>query len=141
MTMFEAAPLLLVVLCNIGYHLISKSISENVNPFLGLIGTYGIACLGSLVLFLITKNTVFQNEKGGISIYNLLLGIVIIGVEGGYMLMYRAGWEISKASLMANIILAVALLLAGVVFYKEGITIKQIIGMVLCIFGIVLLKN
>lgn len=141
MTMLEAAPLLLVILCNIGYHLISKNISNGINPFLGLVGTYGVACFVSACLFMVTKNTIFQNNKSGISIYNILMGIVIIGVEGGYMLMYRAGWEISKASLMANICLAVVLMFVGVFFYKEGIDLRKIAGIALCIIGIVLLKR
>lgn len=56
------------------------------------------------------------------------------------MLMYRAGWEVSKASVCANIILAVLLLIIGTVFFKELLDIKKIIGVLLCILGIVLLR-
>lgn len=87
----EFALLLLVNICNIGYHLLTKSIPDNSNPFLGLVETYGIACLGSMVLFFVTKNTLFHDEKAGLNIYNILLGIVVIGIEGGYMIMYRIG--------------------------------------------------
>lgn len=84
-------PLGLVICCNLGYHLFSKSLPCNTNPFIGLSATYGMAFLGSLTLFAITRSTVYSNQKDNISIYNLLLGVVIIGVEGGYILMYRAG--------------------------------------------------
>ena len=90
--------------------------------------------------FLITKNTIFANEKNSINIFNLVIGLIIIGVEGGYMLMYRTGWEVSKASVFANIVLAGLLLILGAVLFKESIDAKKIIGVVLCALGIALLK-
>ena len=133
-------PLMLVICCNLGYHLFSKSLPGNTNPFIGLSATYGIAFLGSLILFVITKSTVYSNQKVSINIYNLLLGFVIIGVEGGYMLMYRAGWEVSKASVVANIIVAILLLFIGAIVFHESVDIKKIAGIILCVLGIALIK-
>ena len=133
-------PLLMVIGCNLGYHILSKSLPNNINPFIGLSATYGVAFLGSLILFAITKNTIYSNQKMNINIYNLLLGIVIIGVEGGYMLMYRAGWEVSKASLVANIVLSVLWLFIGSIVFHEFVDIKKIAGIVLCVLGIALIK-
>lgn len=135
------APLVLVILCNTGYHLISKSMPGNINPFLGLVGTYGMACLGSVLLFFLTKGSVFAAEKVEITIYNLLLGLVVIGVEGGYMLMYRAGWEVSRASLTASICLAVVLVILGTAVFHEALTVRNIFGILLCIGGVIALKG
>ncbi len=134
-------PLLLVILCNTGYHLISKSMPGNINPFLGLVGTYGMACLGSVLLFFLTKGSVFAAEKVEITIYNLLLGLVVIGVEGGYMLMYRADWEVSRASLTASICLAVVLVILGTAVFHEALTFRKILGILLCIGGVIALKG
>ena len=134
------APLLLVIFSNLCYHLLSKSLPGNTNPFIGLVATYGVAFIGSIILFWITKNTIFANDKNSINIFNLIIGMVIIGIEGGYMLMYRAGWEVSKASVFANIVLASLLLILGAVLFKESIDAKKIIGVVLCALGITLLK-
>ena len=133
-------PLLMVIGCNLGYHILSKSLPNNINPFIGLSATYGVAFLGSLILFAITKNTIYSNQKMNINIYNLLLGIVIIGVEGGYMLMYRAGWEVSKASLVANIVLSILLLFIVSIVFHDFVDIKKIAGIVLCVLGIALIK-
>ncbi len=132
--------LVIVIFCNLFYHILSKSIPCNTNPFLGLTATYGVAFIGSMILFWLTKDSIYANEKNSINIFNLLIGLVIIGVEGGYMLMYRAGWEVSKASVCANIVLAVLLLIVGVGIVNESIDAKKIIGVVLCILGITLLK-
>lgn len=54
--------------------------------------------------------------------------------------MYRAGWEVSKASLVANIILAILLLIIGAVIFHESVDIKKIAGIMLCVLGIILIK-
>lgn len=135
------APLVLVIICNTGYHLISKSLPNQTNPFLGLTATYGMAFIGSMIVFFLTRNNVFSQSKGSINVFILLLGVVIIGVEGGYMLMYRAGWEISKASILANIVLTILLVIIGAFFYKELLDMKKVAGVILCVIGIILLNR
>ncbi|MDX8417601.1 MAG: EamA family transporter [Absicoccus sp.] len=133
-------PLVIVIFCNIGYHTFSKSLPSNINPFIGLAATYGVAFVGSLFLFLLTKDTLYFNQKVNINKYNLLLGIVIIGVEGGYMLMYRAGWEISKASVIANIVVAILLLVMGAIVFHESVDLKKVVGILFCLLGIAWIK-
>jgi drug/metabolite transporter (DMT)-like permease len=134
-------PLLVVIICNVCYHLISKNISSTTNTFIGLFITYGVACLISALAFLITSKNYFITEVTKVSISNILLGLVVIGVEGGYILMYRGGWEISKGSLIANMCIAIILLIAGALVFKEGITIKKAMGISLCIMGIFLINK
>lgn len=133
-------PLFIVILCNVGYHLLSKSLPNHINPFIGLSVTYAIALIGSILLFFFTKDSLFTSQKIYINVYNLLLGIIIIGVEGGYILMYRAGWEVGKASLYSNIILAILLLMIGAIWFQEILTLQKLIGIGLCLLGIILLK-
>jgi len=68
------------------------------------------------------------------------MGLIIIGVEGGYMLMYKKGWEVSKGSLIANICIAVILVFMGVAFFHEKLNITKMIGMIICIIGIILVN-
>ena len=69
----------------------------------------------------------------------LALGIAIVGLEFGYICIYRAGWKIGVASLVANISLACVLLLVGLFVYKEVITLKQLLGMGICAIGLMLI--
>jgi drug/metabolite transporter (DMT)-like permease len=134
-------PLFVVIICNVCYHLISKNISSTANTFIGLFITYGVACLISALAFLITSKNYFITEVTKVSISNILLGLVVVGVEGGYILMYRGGWEVSKGSLIANMCIAIILLIAGALVFKEGITIKKAMGISLCIMGIFLINK
>ncbi len=134
-------PLLVVIICNVCYHLISKNISSTTNTYMGLFITYGVACLISALAFFITSKNYFIEEVTKASISNVLLGLVVVGVEGGYILMYRGGWEISKGSITANMCIAIILLIFGLLVFKEGITIKKAMGAALCIMGIFLINK
>lgn len=61
---------------------------------------------------------------------------MIFWLELGYILAFRAGWNISTCSLVANIALAVILLFIGMLFFQEKLTGNQFIGIALCLVGL-----
>nr|MDD6336006.1 EamA family transporter [bacterium] len=135
-------PILIVVTANTCYHICAKSMPGGVQPFASLTVMYMIAALLSLALFFITsqdKSIIAEVHK--LNWTSLVLGIAIIGLEFGNICIYRAGWDISKGSLVANISLACVLVIVGAVGYKESISVRQIIGMVLCVAGIILVSK
>ena len=133
-------PLLIVVGANTIYNISTKSTPSDVNAFASLAISYFIAMLGSVVMFFLTsdsKNLLMEISKTNWSA--LALGIAIVGLEFGYICIYRAGWKIGVASLVANISLACVLLLVGLFVYKEVITLKQLLGMGICAIGLMLI--
>lgn len=133
-------PVLVVVGANTIYNISTKSTPANVNAFASLAMTYVMAALSSVVLFFLTsdsKNLLAELAKTNWTAY--ALGIAIIGLEFGYICIYRAGWKIGVASLVANISLACVLLVVGYFFYKEVITLKQLLGMSVCAIGLMLI--
>ena len=133
-------PVLVVVGANTIYNISTKSTPANVNAFASLAMTYVMATLSSVVLFFLTsdsKNILAELAKTNWTAY--ALGIAIIGLEFGYICIYRAGWKIGVASLVANISLACVLLVVGYFFYKEVITLKQLLGMGVCAIGLMLI--
>lgn len=133
-------PVLVVVGANTIYNISTKSTPANVNAFASLAMTYVMAALSSVVLFFLTsdsKNLLAELAKTNWTAY--ALGVTIIGLEFGYICIYRAGWKIGVASLVANISLACVLLVVGYFFYKEVITLKQLIGMGVCAIGLMLI--
>ena len=133
-------PVLVVVGANTIYNISTKSTPANVNAFASLAMTYVMAALSSVVLFFLTsdsKNLLVELAKTNWTAY--ALGIAIIGLEFGYICIYRAGWKIGVASLVANISLACVLLIVGYFFYKEVITLKQLLGMGVCALGLMLI--
>lgn len=96
----------------------------------------------SLILFFVfseDKNLLAEMSKANWATY--VLGIVLVLLEVGWIYMYRVGWKISVASVVANIGLACALLLVGALFYKEVLTLRQLSGILLCMASMFLLAK
>ena len=134
-------PILIILFSNILYNICTKSAPSEINAFAMLTVTYLIAAAVSFATFFITsrgKNIIAEFGKTNWTTF--VLGVVIIGLELGYILAYRNGWAVKSASVTANILLAVALVFVSVLFYKEKITPRQIAGIVLCGGGLVLIN-
>ena len=134
-------PILIILIANILYNVCTKSTPNEVNAFAALTITYLVAAVVSFVTFFVTsKDKNILTEFGKTNWTSFALGIVIIGLELGYILAYRNGWAMNTASVTANIALAVALIFVAAIFYKESITAKQIAGIALCGGGLVLIN-
>lgn len=134
-------PIMLIVASNCFYHIFSKSTPHGINTFGALMITYMTATIVTCVLFILyvkPENVVY--ELGKINWASLGLGLAIIGLEAGYILAYRAGWQVNTAPLVANTCLAVALIGVGALLYREGISLKQLIGIVVCLIGMTLIN-
>ena len=135
-------PIVLIVASNIAYNLCQKLTPQNVNPFSALFITYLTAAILSLIGSLFYKtNKGFLQSFNELNWTSLVLGITIVGLELGYLLAYREGWNISVGSLVANIILALMLIPIGILFFKEGFSVYQITGVLLCIIGLLLINK
>lgn len=136
-------PIVLIVASNVFYNVCTKSTPANANPFASLLVTYLVSAAAAGVLLLFTsmgRDGVLVQFKG-INWTSYALGLSLVGLEFGYIQAYRAGWNISVGSLVANICLAAVLVMVGVLFYKEKITLYQLFGMVLCATGLVFINK
>lgn len=135
-------PILMVVCANTMYNVCTKSTPAEVNPFITLFFTYLVAAGITVILFFIFGNSSnIIAEISNVNWTSIVLGISVVGLETGYILIYRAGWKISNASVVANILLAISLILVGYVIYKENINLKQILGIVVCMVGLILITK
>ena len=132
-------PLVCVIIANIFYHNMSKCLPTNANPFLSLTIAYLVSAITTFLLYCVNHGS-FKGDMANINCTSLFLGLAIVGIELGYILLYRNGWTISTAALVANIVVAVVLFIIGFFIYKENISAYQIIGTVLCISGLLLIK-
>ena len=134
-------PIALIVISNIFYNVCAKQTPESLNPFASLTVTYLVAAVFSAILF-------FASERGGnlISEYRNLnwspwvLGIVIVGLEVGFIYAYKAGWQVSTASVVQSAVLSAALILVGWIFFKEPLTWNKLVGVGICLIGLVFIN-
>ena len=131
-------PILIVVGANTFYHICAKSTPENANAFASLAITYGVGAVLSIVMFYLTGARGLAGELGKTNWTAWVLGIAVVGLEFGNICLYRAGWKVSVGSLIANITLACVLLAVGLLLYHETITLRQGLGVLVCLAGIYL---
>ena len=138
--MFYGA-IVITVVSNVLYHLFQKSIPGNVNPMLSLAVTYGVAAIATVALLPLFP---LQGELGAelrkVNWASVGLGAVIVGLELGFLLAYRAGWNINLASLVANTTVALLLIPLGLVIFREQLTPLNTLGIVLAIAGLILVN-
>ena len=130
-------PIALVVLSNIVYHICTKSVPNQVHPFAVLTVTYLVGALCSTVFyFVMSGRRELAAEIAEMNWAPYILGIVIVGLEVGFIYAYRAGCQVSSASIVESSVLGTALILVGKFIYHEPLTWNRILGIVICMVGL-----
>ncbi len=130
-------PIALVVASNIVYQICAKSVPKEMNPFASLTITYVVGAIISIILYYaLNENANLLKEYAYINWAPFVLGIVIVGLEIGFIYAYKAGWTVSTASIMQSSFLAIALIIVGYLLYKEAITANKVIGVLICMIGL-----
>jgi len=137
---YYLAPLV-IVLSGLLYHISQKSTALEVDPFLTLSASYAVA----LVLTLLAYYFFSEKTSPALSYKNfpwtiLGLGVAITGLELGFLMAYRAGWDISLGALYTTSLLTMLLIPVGVWFYSELMTLHKWLGVGFCLIGLYLIN-
>ena len=139
--MSYALPMALVVASNIIYQICTKSMPKGINPFASLIVTYLVGAVASAVLyFVLGSDGNLWKEYGKLNWTSFVLGIVIVGLEAGWIFAYKAGWPVSTGFIVQSAFLAVALLLVGFFLYHESLTWNKLVGVMICLIGLIFIN-
>lgn len=133
--------LILTIVSSVFYHIIQKATPADVNPIVSVFITYVVAislCLVAYPFFRAGESLSLSFKKLNWTSY--ALGAAIFGVEIGFLLAYRAGWNISLANILSAVSVSLILILTGIAYYHEKLSIANGIGVLLCIIGIVLIR-
>ncbi|AAK76919.1 drug/metabolite transporter (DMT)-like permease [Clostridium acetobutylicum] len=135
-------PILLTIIANVFYHIFQKSIPDNTNPIASLILTYGTALVGSIIIFIFyPKHNGFSASFKGLNWTSCALGASIILLELGFLLAYRAGWDVSLGAIVSNVAVTLVLVPIGILFFKENISMINLLGIPFCILGLILINK
>jgi len=126
--------LLLAAAGSVIYHLSMKQVPEGINPFFLLLVSYGSAML--LCLLGMWWMPVGQRHLGALNWSSAGVALGIFGIEVGFLLAYRAGWNLGYAALSANVLTTMILLPIGYLLYREELSIGRITGLVFCCVGL-----
>lgn len=130
-------PLAVIVISNIVYQICAKGIPAQMNTYASMTVTYAVATLFSAVAFFITtKGGNILKEFSFSNWATVVLGIVITGLEVGFIFAYKVGWKVSTLATVSNAFLAVALIFVGLFLYHEPINWNKVVGVVICLLGL-----
>ena len=133
----------LIIVSALIYHLSQKSIPKEASPLIVILSAYGVAIMTCLALLLATG----EIKRGAELLHNqnwvlvVLIGLTAVGVELGFLYAYRTGWNISTASITIGAFTTTSLALIGTLWFKEQLTPLNIVGMVLCLVGVICINT
>lgn len=123
------------------YHFTAKSTPANVNFAVSLLVTYAVAFVVTLLGFFFFPATKgITAELKQLNWASIGLAIAIVGIEFGFLLTYRAGWNLGIAAVLVNVVASLILLPVAFFLFKDKISWINIAGIIVCFIGLVMLN-
>jgi drug/metabolite transporter (DMT)-like permease len=123
------------------YHFTAKSTPSNVNYTVSLLVTYGVAfivVLFTFVFFPLKNGIAFELKQ--LNWASVGLAIAVVGIEFGFLLTYRSGWNLGIAAVLVNVVASLILVPVAIFFFKDKISWVNILGILVCLVGLVMLN-
>ena len=134
-------PMALVILSNVVYQICAKSVPEGMNPLASLTVTYLIGAIVSGVLFFaLNRGGSLLKEYHKLNWAPVVLGLVIVGLEVGWIYAYKAGWQVSTGFIVQSAFLAVVLIFVGYLLYHEALSWNKAAGVAICLVGLIVIN-
>ena len=134
-------PIALAILSNVLYHICAKTTPEGVHPFASLTATYLTgAVLSAVLYYVLAPQANLVKECSRLNWAPFALGIVIVGLEGGWLYAYKAGWQVNTGFIVQSAFVSVLLLFVGFFLYHEALSWNKLLGTAICLLGLVFIN-
>jgi multidrug transporter EmrE-like cation transporter len=132
----------LAILSNLLYNVLMKLTPSGANPALALTVSYLIALgLSSTVLWVFFPlQTTLREAFQQLNWTSVSVGVVIVGIELGFLLAYRTGWKISLLQIIVSATVTLLLIPVGLMAFKEKVSWVNVVGVALCLAGLILVN-
>ena len=123
------------------YHFVAKSTPSDVNFTVSLLVTYAAAFIVTLLgFFFFPATNGITAELKQLNWTSIGLAIAIVGIEFGFLLTYRSGWNLGIAAVLVNVVASLILVPVAIFFFKDKILWVNILGILVCLVGLVMLN-
>lgn len=130
------------IAATVAYHVVLKLTPAGANPYLSLAVTYAVVTtLFSVAYFALPGATAIRSDVGQLNWTAVVLGLVVVFLDLGFFMLYRGGFDVSLGALVTQSAAALLLLLLGVAFFSEKLSLTNIGGIVLCMAGFWLINK
>jgi multidrug transporter EmrE-like cation transporter len=131
----------LAILSGALYHFSAKSVPSNINFAISLIVTYAVALGITLILaLLLPAESGFASELKKLNWASFLLAIAVVGIEFGFLLVYRSGWDLGIAAVLSNVVASLILVPVAIFIFKDKLNWVNVVGIFVCLAGLVMLN-
>lgn len=131
----------LAVVSSALYHFVAKSAPANVNFTVSLLATYCVAFIATLfTFFFFPVEDGIAGELKKLNWTSVGLAVAVVGIEFGYLLMYRAGWNLGIAAVLTTTLSALILVPVAFFVFKDRISWINVAGILACLAGLVMLN-
>ena len=132
----------MAIAATVAYHVVMKLTPAGVNPYLSLAATYAMTALGFAAAYGVAPGTAtLRDAFGQLNWTTLALGVVIVFLDLGFLMLYRGGFEVSLGQIITQSAAALLLVLLGVAFFAEKLSLANIGGILLCVAGLWLINR
>lgn len=133
----QATALALAIGATVAYHLVTKLMPAGANPIASLLVAYVAACLLCAAVLAVTPVTDgFRGHFVHVNWTAPAMAATVLLLDLGFILLYRGGFPVSLGALVTQSAAALALLLLGVLLFKDRLTLTNAVGVVLCLAGL-----
>ena len=133
--------IILAVCSSAFYHFTAKSTPSNVNFTVSLLMTYAVAFLATLLtfpFFPIQEGVTAELRK--LNWASIGLAFAVVGIEFGFLLVYRSGWNLGIAAVLTNVVASLILVPIAIFVFKDKISWVNVLGIFVCLAGLVMLN-
>jgi multidrug transporter EmrE-like cation transporter len=132
----------IAIAATVGYHVVLKLTPAGANPYLSLAVSYAVVTVLFAGVYLVAPGpTPFRAALGELNWTAPLLGLIVVFLDLGFFMLYRGGFDVSLGQLITQSAGALLLLLVGVAFFAEKLTLVNVGGILLCVVGLWLLNQ
>ena len=123
------------------YHFVAKSTPSNVNFTVSLLVTYAVAFVVTLLgFFFFPAAKGISAELKELNWASIGLAIAVVGIEFGFLLTYRSGWNLGIAAVLVNVVASLILVPVAIFVFRDEISWVNILGILVCLAGLVMLN-
>ena len=130
------------IAATVAYHIVMKLTPASVNPYLSLAVTYSIVTVAFAAVYLVLPGPAALREAiAQLNWTALALGVVVVFLDLGFLMLYRGGFDVSLGQIITQSAAALLLVLVGVAFFAEKLSLVNVGGILLCIVGLWLINQ
>lgn len=131
----------LAILSSALYHFSAKSVPVGINFSISLVITYLVA-LGIVLIttLFFPPQDGWAAEVGKLNWASILLAFGVVGIEFGFLLVYRSGWNLGIASILATVISSLILVPVAILVFKDRLNWVNVAGILVCLMGLFMLN-